>query len=100
MEDSADKIDKAVRRYFQSEKGKQSLKRYQLSGKGKQAQDNYQKSEKGLQSQLRYYLSEKGVATRKRRSALRKLLTQAAKYFEENPDKSISDFIQFLKEAE
>lgn len=94
--DSYSKIEEANSRYWGSEKGKSTKKKYDLSEKGKGARRKYLRSEKGQMALLRYYLSEKGVATRQLRNEMNKLLTQCAKYLEENPNHTITDFLSTL----
>lgn len=94
------KIEEAAERYWKSEKGKAVQKRYNLTSQGKEAQTRYLQSEKGKAALLRYYLSEKGTETRKRRTELQNLLNQCNKFLEENPDKTIEDFLVLInKEA-
>ena len=90
------KIDETNRRYFSSEKGKSAIKKYANSDKGRETRDNYLKSEKGKAALLRYHLSEKGFATRERRKELNRLLTQCNKFLEENPTLTIDDFFSQL----
>ena len=99
-ETSQKKLEETAKRYWKSEKGKGAQKRYSLSPKGKDAKTKYLESELGKAALLRYYLSEKGIKTRDSQSQLRKLLIQYSSYLEENPDKTIEDFLTQLNKEE
>jgi len=95
--DSYSKIEESNKRYLNSEKGKQAKRRYDLSDKGREARGRYLESEKGQAALLRYYLSEKGATTRQHHNEMTKLFIQLNKYLEENPNKTIEDFLSSLK---
>ena len=97
-DDSYSRIEKANKKYLNSELGKAAVKRYMSSDLGKKARQRYLKSEKGQMALLRYYLSEKGVTTRQHRNEITKLFVHLSKYLKENPDKNIEDFLPSLKE--
>jgi len=82
--------------YNKTAKVKKAKKRYEESDKGKEVKKKYFKSEKGLSAQLRYYFSPKGVQTREEAKKKRQLLVKCAKWLEENPGKSPSDFLEQL----
>lgn len=54
------------RRYFRSEKGKNTVKRYFKSDKGKEAQKRYSRTLRGQETQRRYLASYKGKMAQKR----------------------------------
>lgn len=94
MKVQIDTTDKAKKKYFKSKKGKEALKKYRESGKGKEAQERYQNSELGMQARLRYYYSEKGTKVRRSQQEMQKLLRRYASYLEDNPGKTIEDFLK------
>ncbi len=93
----ADRMDATEKRYRSSEKGKDAQKRYLSSKKGRNSQRIYLNSEKGLAAQLRYRLSEKGMSTTQKRQQLAKLADQAITFLEENPDKTVEDYLLTLE---
>jgi len=96
-EPSLIKMEEASRRYQGSEKGKAVKKKYDSSPKGKGARERYLRSEKGQMALLRYYLSDKGVETRQRTKELNQLLSQCKTFLEDNPTKTVGDFLQTLQ---
>ena len=90
--DSYAKIEKAQKKYRNSEKGKELITRYNQSDAGRATREKYLKSELGRKALLRYYLSEKAETARQKRQALLKLFRRLDKYLRENPDKSIEDY--------
>lgn len=96
MEQEKFPFELAQDKYGQSEKGKANAKKWNSSESGVSAREKYLDSEKGKMAQLRYYLSDRGKTTRQRRNELQKLMRQCANYIEENPGKTVDDFLQFL----
>ena len=66
--DSADKIDRAQKRYFQSPKGKQALRRY--------------------------YYSTKAQSKREQRKAAKDLAKKCESFLLDNPGKTADDFLK------
>lgn len=92
--DSADKIDKANKRYQESEKGKATVKRYFKSPKGKESQKRYTQSEKGKAALLRYRMSEKGKRRDKLNLSISKLVTQYSEHQKTHPESTFEDFLK------
>lgn len=89
-------VEEAQKRYLRTEKGKSAKKRYDQSNQGKDARKRYLESEKGKAALLRYYLSEKAQNQREQRKALMKLFRKLDTFLQENPDKSMDEFFEFL----
>lgn len=96
-----EKLDKAHKKYEDSEKGKAAKKRYFKSGKGKAAQKRYQDSEKGKAAQLRYQKSPKAKKARQKRQDINKIMAEQIKnyekYLETHPDATIDDYLEELR---
>jgi len=87
-EESLDKYRASQRKYWQSEKGKETLRRYIDSEKGKASLKRYKQSEKGKAADLRYRLSNKGM----QRLTLEKAAAALSKFLKANPGKTVEDF--------
>jgi len=71
--DWEDPLDKAKKRYFDSEKGKAALKRY--------------------------FQSDKGKAAFKRQYQKQKLARLCKEWLEQNPGKTVEDFLREIQDA-
>lgn len=89
-----DCTDKAKKKYFSSEKGKEALKKYSDTEKGKEARKKYCSSEKFKLAERKYYYSEKGKVSFKKSQNKIKLFKEADKWLKDNLDKNFEDFLK------
>lgn len=99
MEDSFTKIEASDKKYQKGPAGKATQERYQKSQKGKDAKRRYFQTEKGKMAVLKYYLSEKGKSRRRAKGRVNSLLSACNKFLEENPTKTVEDFLAQLGET-
>lgn len=86
--------EKAKKKYFASEKGKDALKKYSQTEKGKEARKKYCESEKFKLAERKYYYSEKGKASFDKVAKKNNLYKEAQKWLRRNPGKVFDDFLK------
>ena len=91
--DPLEKQAEARKKYYQSEKGKNSITRYNTSPKGKDTKKKYADSHLGQQARLRYLLSNKGKQTKERQKQIRAIMSTYAQFVQENPNATLQDFL-------
>ncbi len=87
-------IDKYMKKYLASAKGKAARDKYNKSGKGKAARERYLNSEKGKAAALKYRLSKKGKKTQDKQRSKTGVLKECSKWLENNPGKTPQDFFK------
>ena len=86
--------EKAKKRYFGSEKGKEALKKYSQTEKGREARQRYCKTDKFKLAERKYYYSKKGEASFEKVKKKNQLYREAAAWLKENPGKVFDDFLR------
>ena len=87
-------LRRAMRVYWQSDKGRETQKRYRHSDKGKVARSFHVKSVKGKLTRKKYYYGEKGQAAHLRRRTKVKQFKALDRFLKDNPDKTPEDFFK------
>lgn len=96
--DSATRLEEAQLRYSRSEKGRTKRKERRSTETYKTEQKRFFHSEKGKATQLKYRSSPKGVVGKDKRDSVCKLTQACADYLEQNPDKTVQDFLNETQE--
>ena len=92
--ESIEKLEKAQKKYRKSEKGKDTRRRYLESKKGQEATERHQRSTKFKLSKQKYQESQKGKKSLEDQGARKKLWRKAAKWLQDNPGKTLDDYIK------
>lgn len=86
--------EKAKKKYFSSEKGKEALKKYSQTEKGKEARKKYCNSEKFKLAERKYYYSDKGKASFDKVAKKNSLFKEATEWLKDHPGSTFDDFLK------
>ena len=97
-EDPADKIDATLKKYRESDKGKEVQRKYYKSQKGKDTLSRHAQTDNFKLSQRKYYYGPKGQAVVQRRNQKRLISRSIQAFLKDNPGKTILDFFKDRRE--